>query len=231
MTNTLKSFILFILSTLSCNTVLAQHENSFAGIRMGAALPMGEMASHEYGTGGYALLGTSVGCEAAWFVTPHLGLGVDLSRNSFRFASGFFADDYLENEPSFSSVELSSGPYKINTYMAGVYYKATILPRLSSTFKLMGGAFRAQTPDQFYGVNAFMVGKLTFWKTSSSNMKFTFLTGASLEYKVYEHVTVLLQADFTYAEAAFTFLKGSTSYTDYMQMPVFRLQPGINISF
>jgi hypothetical protein len=74
-------------------------------------------------------------------------------------------------------------------------------------------------------------GKLYFWKTSSTSTKFTFLTGASIEYRVYEQVSLILQADFTYAQAAFPYTTGTTSYTDYLKMPVFRLQPGINIHF
>ena len=115
--------------------------------------------------------------------------------------------------------------------MAGAYYKINILPRFNSTFKLMGGMMQAQTPDQFYGVEAFMTGKITFWKTGSLDRNYALLTGASLEYQLYDKVTLLLQADFTYSEMAFIYLRGNSSYVDYMQMPVFRLQPGINIHF
>ena len=222
---------LLIVSFLCTGVSIAQHTNSFAGIRFGGALPMGEFASHEFGTGGYALLGKSFGGEAAWFINPKIGFGVDVSMNTFNFASGYYAEDYNEHEPSFTKIELLSSPYKLYTIMAGAYYKMNILPRFNSTFKLMGGMMQAQTPDQFYGVEAFMAGKLTFWKTGSLDRNYALLTGASLEYQLYEKVTLLLQADFTYSEMAFTYLRGNSSYVDYMQMPVFRLQPGINIHF
>lgn len=232
MTKASSSLIILIVSSLFIQTVSAQKYNSFIGIRFGAALPMGEFASHEYGYGGYALLGTSFGGEAAWFITPKLGFGVDVSMNSFNYANGYYAEDYKESDPAFSKVEMLSGPYKLRTYMGGVYYKTTISPKLHSTFKLMGGLFNARTPDQFFGVTAAMVGNLNFWKTSSKDSKFSFLTGASIEYKLYDKVSLLLQADFTYAQAAFIFKTASnTSYTDYLRMPVFRMQPGINIHF
>lgn len=231
MTKTIRSIIILILSILSFFSASAQHTNSFVGIRFGKVLPMGEMASHEFGYGGYALLGNCFGGEAAWFITPKLGFGVDVSSNSFGFASGFYADDFLASEPSYNKVDMLSGPYKLSTYMGGPYYKVAISRKFNSTFKLMGGIMKARTPDQFYGVDAFMVGKITFWKTGASDTRFTFLTGASLEYKLYENVSLLLQADFTYAQMAFKFLKGSSGYTDHLHMPVFRLQPGINIHF
>lgn len=233
MTKIFRSVIILIISSLSLNPGFAQHNNSFAGFRFGKVLPMGEMASHEFGYGGYALLGNSFGGEAAWFITPKLGVGIDFSSNSFGFASGFYADDYLASDPFLSKVEMLSGPYKLTTYMGGAYYKVTISQRLCSRFKLMGGLIKARTPDQFYGVDAFGGIKTTFWKTGAQDSRFTFLVGTSFEYKLYEKVSLLLQADFTYAQLAFTYTNsyGSESYTDHMHMPVFRLQPGINIFF
>ncbi|MEI6060877.1 MAG: hypothetical protein WCR72_09220 [Bacteroidota bacterium] len=191
------------------------------------------MASHEYGFGGYALLGKSFGAEAAWYVLPKLGFGLDVSLNSFNFASGYYAQDFFQaNSTDYISVNMLSGPYKLQTYMGGVYYKIAFNRKLYSTFKLMGGVFRARTPDQFFGIKTYIAGNLNWWKTGASDTKFTFLTGASFEYRIYEKVSILLQADFTFAQAAFTYITGNTtSYTDHLMMPVFRLQPGINFHF
>lgn len=231
MNRLVQRFIPLIISCLSLTAAHAQHSNSFAGIRFGGALPMGQFASHAYGTGGYALLGKSFGGEAAWFINPRIGFGVDVSMNSFNFASGYYAEDYQQHEPSFSSVNLLSSPYEVSTFMAGAYYKISICPRLNSTFKLMAGMVQAKSPNQLYGVDAYMVGKITFWKTSSLDRNIGMLAGASLEYKLYDKVTLLVQADFSYAEMAFKFNQGSSTYTSFMQMPVFKLQPGINIHF
>lgn len=233
MTKAFSLLFLLIVSSLCTIPVSAQKYNSFVGIRFGGALPMGEFASHEYGYGGYALLGKSFGGEAAWFITPKLGFGADVSMNSFEFASGYYAQDFYEaNSQDIMHVSLLSGPYKLRTYMAGAYYKVAFSKKFFSTFKLMGGAFIARSPDQFYGIKTFIAGNLNWWKTGATDKKFTFLTGASFEYKLYDQVAIVLQADFTYAHAGFTFITSSTSsYTDFLHMPVFRLQPGINIYF
>jgi hypothetical protein len=232
MTKTLQLFFTLIICSSGLKTVTAQDNNSFVGIRFGAALPMGEFASHEYGYGGYALLGKSFGGEAAWFFTPKLGAGVDFSMNTFGFASGFYVEDYKASEPAFTSVGMLSGQYTLTTYMGGLYYKFTISPKFHSTLKFMGGLFRAKTPNQLYYVDAFGGLKLNFWKTTAQSSKLGFLTGASFEYKLYEQVSLLLQADFTYAGADFNYTTGTASgYTNHLQMPVFRLQPGINIHF
>jgi hypothetical protein len=233
MTFKANSLIILIVSCLSFTIASAQKYNSFVGIRFGAALPMGEFASHEYGYGGYALLGKSFGGEAAWFIIPELGFGVDLSMNSFEFASGYYAEDFYQaNSKDYIHVSLLSGPYHLKTFMGGVYYKIAISPKLSSILKLMGGVFITRSPDQFYGIKTYQAGNLNWWKIGAQDTKFTFLTGASFEYKLYDQVSILLQADFTYARAAFTFITGNTtSYTDFLHMPVLRLQPGINIHF
>jgi hypothetical protein len=231
MSNTLRSFIILILSSLSLISASAQHNNLFVGLRYGAVLPMGEFASHEFGYGGYALLGKSIGAEAAYFITPKLGFGVDISSDILGMAAVYYADDYKLSEPAFSDVQMLSGPYKLSTYMGGAYYKVTLSPKLHSTIKLMGGLFKGRTPDQFFGVNSDLAGKIYFWKTASNASRFSFLTGASFEYNLFDHVSLLLKADFTYAQLAFKYSNGSSGYTDHLNMPVFRLQPGINIIF
>ena len=126
--------ITLIVSSLSFTNVQAQKFNSFAGIRLGFALPMGQFASHDFATGGYALLGKSIKGEAAWFISPKLGFGIDISSESFGFASGYYRDDYLETEPSYLKMDMLSGPYKVQTYMGGVYYKVNITKKFYSTF-------------------------------------------------------------------------------------------------
>lgn len=232
MTNVFRIFIILIVSSLSLTNGLAQKYNSFAGIRLGYALPMGQFASHEYGSGGYALLGKSIGGEAAWFFAPKIGLGVDISVNSFGFATGFYAEDMKENTPELeSAVDMLSGPYNVRTFMGGLYYRVNIVPKLFSSFKLMGGLLTARSPDQFHGAQIYVQGKNYWWKTGSLDRTFGILTGASFEYEIFEHINLLLQADFSYAEPAFVYDNGVELYTENMKMPVFKLLPGINIRF
>ena len=231
----LKRLILLIVSSLSVVFVVAQHNNSFVGVRFGEAIPLGQFASKDFVSGGgYALFGKSFGAEGAWFMNPNIGFGLDVSINSFGFDAVHYAADLKDNTPEYiSSVQLLSGNYRLVTYMGGVYYKVGILPKLNSTVKLMGGLFIASTPDQFYGCEIYIQGKTYWWKTSSLDSKFSFLTGISVEYNVFEHVALLLQADFSYADLGFKYLttSGDENYTNYVSIPVLRLQPGINISF
>ena len=232
MTKILSLLIILIACSLSFSKTFAQNFNSFAGVRFGYALPMGQLASHDFETGGYALLGKSISCEAAWFMTPKIGFGIDISNSSFGFASGYYAEDMKENRPEYeSAVQMLSGPYKISTYFGGIYYKVQLIDKFYSTFKLMGGMISARTPDQFYGVEILLQGKTYWWKTGSLDRTFGFLTGASFEYHIFEHVSLLLQADFSYAEPAFIYNTGNSFYTENIKMPILKLLPGINVCF
>lgn len=232
MATTFRLFSILIVSFLGLNPVFAQKKNSFAGVRFGPVLPMGQFASHEFGTGGYALLGKGIKGEAAWFVTPALGFGMDVSSQTLGFATGFYRDDYLESEPSYKTMDLLSGPYKVQTLMGGVYYRVSLHHRFYSTFKLMGGMYSAWTPDQFYGVvDNFFQRENFFWKTGTLDRTFGLLAGTSVEYELYDHVSLLLQADINYAHPAFIYDNGSELYTVNMHMPLFQLLPGINIKF
>jgi hypothetical protein len=231
MKSTNKTLIVLIISSLILIKAEAQKYNSFAGIRVGYSLPMGQFASHDFGTGGYALLGKSISGEAAWFINPKIGFGVDASTSTFGFASGYFRDDYLENEPSYQSMDLLSGPYKVQTYMGGVYYKLKFSSKFISTFKLMGGMYTARTPDRFFGVDSYGGVTLNFWKTGSLDRTFGLLTGASFEYNLFDHVGLLLQADFSYAEPEFHYYNGVELYAEKIKMPIFKLLPGINVRF
>lgn len=226
-----KTFVALIFSSLLSTVTLAQ-QNFFGGIRIGYTLPMGQFASHEFGTGGYALLGKTLGMEAGWFISPKVGFGIDISTNSFGFATGFYAEDMQENNPEIEgSVEMLSGPYSVKTMMGGFYYRLGITPKIFTTFKLMGGVFSAQTPDQFHGAIIYVQGKNYWWKTGSLDRTFGLHTGASFEYHVLDHVDLVLQADFSYAESSFIYYRGNETYTQDMKMPIFKLLPGINIRF
>jgi len=157
---------------------------------------------------------------------------MDILTNSFGFAAGYYAEDMKENTSEFeSSVEMLSGPYNLKTLMGGLYYRLNFSPKFYSTFKLMGGVYSARTPDQFHGAVVYIQGKNYWWKTGSLDRTFGILTGASFEYQVFDHVNLLLQADFAYGEPTFIYYRGEEMYTQNIKMPVFKLLPGINVRF
>jgi len=235
MTKRYFSTLLILLLALSALMAKAQHASYCVGTQAGLAVPLGQFSSKDYSNGGYALSGTSYGLEGAWFWNGKWGIGVDVSASSFAFSATDYVSAYKASEPAFTDVQMLSGPYIVRTYLGGAYYKVGICPEVGITFKAMAGLTRAWTPDQLFGVNSSEVGKLYFWKTRAYSAKMAVLCGANIEYKLFERVSLLLQTDFSYSEMAFVFAQGTAPNTVYntkfLQLPVFNVQPGINVNF
>ncbi len=222
--------ILAFLTFFHVNTE-AQSNNYYASMRMGYSLPLGEFASHEFGYGGYALLGKTFGLEGSYFISKNLGIGLDVSMKEFRFASGYYLLDYIASEPAFSSLDMLAGTYKVKSFLVGPYYKLELSKRMTTDFRLLGGITISNTPDQLFTAEAFSVGKTYFWKTSAQSTSATVLTGLSVNYKIFDHVLAGLNFDFSYTRAKYTFIRGSSKYYDYLHIPLFQLVPALIVTW
>jgi len=222
---------IFVLVMFWPGISMAQENRFLAGFRYGFSLPMGQFASHEYKYGAYALLGTTFTSEAVWYFYKGFGAGANFSASYYPIASGYYAEDLDIHDAFGEDYDLKSGPYTVRTYMAGACYRLPVYKRFSASFKALGGLFWAMSPDQFYGATFYLEGPMYWRKTSARSSRFTFLTGAALNYRLFENVTLLLETEFTYAESRFPFIKANQRVYQYMKMPLFKLQPGINITF
>ena len=85
-------------SVITNSNVLAQNANKFnISMNAGPALALGQLASQQYNSGGYALSGFSTLAAGIWYFRPALGVGVAISATSFPFADGAYGDE----EPAF----------------------------------------------------------------------------------------------------------------------------------
>ncbi len=221
--------LLILLLLASTRVVNAQDNQAKISLSIGYSLPMGEFASHDFGYGGYALLGKTIGLQGSYFFSKNIGIGADVSMKDFRFASGYFLLDYIAAEPAFSSLDMLSTSYKVKSFFVGPYYKLSLTNRLSANYKVLGGIVISRTPDQLFTAEAFSVGKTYFWKTSARSISPAFLSGIDLNYKIFEHVEVGVQFDFSYTRAKYTFIRGTEKYYDFLHIPLLQLVPGITI--
>jgi len=190
---------------------------------------MGEFASHDYGYGGYALLGKSIGVESYWNVNDNFGIGADISFKDFRFASGYYLLDYIAAEPAFASLDMLSTNYKLKSFLLGAYISKHITNKLTISYKLLGGCIVSRTPDQLFTAEAFSVGKTYFWKTSARSITPAVQTGLNIDFSLYEHISFYLQCDFSYTRASYTFIRSNDKYIDLLHIPLLQLSPGISI--
>jgi hypothetical protein len=226
---------ILLLFVLVCwiGSVRAQENRYLIGFRYGYSLPMGQFASHEYTYGAYALLGSTFSAEGSRYLRHGLGIGVNFSIGFYPIATGYYLEDMDSSDAFGVNFRMKSSPYEIRTYTAGVYYRLPVSGKFSASFKALGGICWAKSPDQFFVADYFGQGDFFWRKTSARSTKPSFLIGASIRYALFEHVDLLLDSEFSYAESKFAFWKdnGTRKVYEYMKMPLFKLQPGINITF
>ncbi len=233
----IKSTLLLLL-LIAFAEIKAQDKPFLVGFRYGFSLPMGQFASHEYKRdnkeyGAYALLGTTFSVESAWYSKKRIGFGVNYSVSYYPIAIGYYLIDKDSAIPEANNFRLKSSPYEVRTFMAGALYRLPISKRFNVSFKGMGGLFWAKSPDQVYQAFYFMIGDRTWSKTSAISLKGSFLVGATINFKLFDHVDLLIESEFTYAKSGFAFWNaaGTTKTIQIMKMPLFKVQPGLNITF
>jgi hypothetical protein len=229
------SIIISLLFLFLCAAPSSAQDNRYIiGLRYGYSLPMGQFASQEYKYGAYALLGSSFEAEATWYFHKSIGFGMNYSMSYYQVATGYFLEDLQNDTTNPSAVYnfLKSDPYTVSSYMAGFYYRLPVTERIGVSFKGMGGLCKVKTPYQFYS-GTYLIGNLFHITTPAESSKFSVLFGATVQYKLFDHVILLMESEFSYVESKFTFWKNgyTTKEIHTLKMPLFKVQPGINITF
>ncbi|NVO18385.1 MAG: outer membrane beta-barrel protein [Bacteroidetes bacterium] len=226
--------LLVLLLLLNILSVSAQDNKFFAGARFGYSLPMGQFASHEYKYGSYALLGQTFKAEAGWYFYKNIGISLSFTRGYFPMAAGYYLEDLQADttDPSVTTIYLKSDPYEVSHYMGSLLYRLPLTQRMSIVLKGSGGICWAKTPYQFY-TGQYLIGTLFHIVTPAQSRKLSFGMGATYQFKLFDHVDLLLETEYTYAVSKFTFWTNGGTTTDIraIKMPIFRLQPGVNITF
>ncbi len=225
--------LLFLSFLLPGSISVSAQDNPFnVGFRYGYTLPMGQFASHEYTYGAYALLGSSASAEASWYPGKRLGFGASFSLSYFPIAAYYFLQDYDSADPTVQYNFIKSETYEVRTYMGGAFYRLPISKRFEASFKAMGGLCWVRSPYQFF-TGTYLIGPMFHIITPAISSRFAFSGAATLNYKLFDHVVLLLESEFSYSEAKFTFWKNGMTQKEIqiIKMPLFKVQPGINITF
>lgn len=237
---TMKGLLMKQRSILSCFLLLAfivpglnaQENRLFVSIKSGITLPMGSFAATDYEKGGYALTGFDISTAGGWFIKPNLAITVAFSQQFYRFYKNAYLVDFVNNDAFVSHIEMKTDMYEVRTYMAGIAYCHHFNDKFSVSGKAMGGLLWAQTPDQFFGADYYIIGSLYFRRTPAQSTSPAGLAGIDFAYKLFDHVEFRGTADFSYSKASFTFVKNDgTSYTKSYSMPLVTAGAGLNIPF
>ncbi len=231
-------YLLLMLLWIGPIAVFSQQRPFWLGARYGFSLPLGQFASHEFKKdnveyGAYALLGSTFTAEGGWHFSKSLSVSGSASVSYFPIASGYYVKDKKADDPALEDLWIKSGAYEISKYLIGGAYSLPMGERFNLALNAQGGVCRAKSPDQLYAATYFFIGKLSWVKTQAISTTPAFMAGLNLRYKLFDHVELFLQSEYSYSEAVFTFWDANFIIkTDrILKMPMITVQPGLNITF
>jgi hypothetical protein len=224
----MKKLLIIILALLFAVPSFSQQRKAFVSIQSGASIPLGAFGGKELPEGGFALTGVNISMEGAWYMWKWLGAGVNASVNLHPVDAGALGKAKLASNPFYTQLIIRSDPYKSFSLNAGLFFRFPLARNLSLTSKALGGLLYAETPYQLYKAEYYLVGKNWFEITPAGDYEATFLAGAGLTYNINEFIAFLVQADYTYNKADFSFIQsGGTVRTEYKAFSYLNLTGGI----
>jgi hypothetical protein len=224
------TILLLILLIVLPNNSHGQDLRKFRiNLQSGLALPYGQLASKNFSNGGYAVYGTGSSAEAIWQFNKQLSAGVAFSMSEFPFDENTYAQDLVDDDVFMDNLYMKSDPFEVLTYTTAMYYSGAILKKIQLSGKLGGGIIWAQTPDQLFSATYFGGIKRTYKVTPSRDTKPVLTTGITCHYQLFEHVDVLLFADYYLADMGFNFRTATTTYTRWLTFSY--INAGIGIGF
>ncbi|HSZ34592.1 MAG TPA: outer membrane beta-barrel protein [Puia sp.] len=191
----------------------AQKGTSFIGVSGGISLPTGNWAKANYivsTTGyvsdpsGFAASGIAGELNGAYFFSPYFGIGGLINYATYKTKDiNTLSAGYRESF-DVDQVTTTAGSYKIENFLAGIYFNYPVAKRLSLTARALAGIAHATTPLYTVDVEDGGIDDGTFEQKSASKTAFAFDIGAGLSYPIINTIAINLRADYFYAKPDFS---------------------------
>jgi hypothetical protein len=220
--------ITFLIDSPAFGQDLNKIRISFKG---GLALPYGQLASKQFGNGGFAVYGTHSAAEARWQFNDYWSAGIAVSLCRFPFDDNTYAYDLLKSDPFTDSLYMKSDRYEVLTYAGSAYYTLPVLKKVSFTANAGGGLTWAQTPDQLVSAYFFGGRQMTYKITPSRALSPLLTTGLSFNYRIFPHVDLSMHADYYISKPGFVFNTSTDQYTRWLTFSYVNAGLGIALIF
>lgn len=208
---------------------LAQESRSFVGLRSGISIPFGGYQEKSLDKGNFAQSGFNVTMDGAWFFSKLLGVGLQssLSMNPVDVAS--LGRARMNTDPFLNDLIIRSEPYRIFTFMPGLYAQKRFGAKWSLNGKLLGGLLYGRTPYQLYKPNYYILPN--YWQdiTSAQDWKFSWQAGLGFAYAVSPCIGIGFDTDVLYDKLSFDFQTSSGIRRDEKTVAMINLTLGVRI--
>ncbi len=220
--------LILLLTMFLASAGFSQTKPSFIALNFGPSYPVGEYAgTSDLQNDGYAKTGYNLSFEGAYFISRSLGFGADVGLNTHNMDESALSK-IKSTYPGVVIANYTADPYKVMTFMAGIYGNIGVTRNLSLTVKLLAGGFSARMPEQ--SLTWVDINNLSHDEsiTSSSDLKLSVLGGAGVKYGFTDRFGLSLQVEYTAARPEFEYGADNKKLMVEQQFSIVNLLLGVN---
>lgn len=175
---------------------LGQEKTSFFSINGGAAIPAGNFKAKNLNNGSFALPGTYMGAEGAWYFKEHFGIGGEFGLEYNNIDASALASAKVNADPFLTALTIRAEAFQVFQGAVGFYTKWRLMHHLSFTAKILGGMIWGRTPYELDKPTYFGAGPDYYEITSSKDHRYFAEPGVGLQYRFNPSVGLSLNAEY-----------------------------------
>ena len=175
---------------------LGQQKPSFFSIKGGVALPVGNFKAKNLNKGSFALPGTYMGAEGAWYFREHFGVGGEIGLEYNSIDASAEATAKVNADPFLTALTIRAESFQIFHGAVGLYTHWKLMRQLSFTAKILGGMIWSRTPYELDKPTYFGAGPDYYEITSSKDHRYFAEPGIGFQYRFNRSVGLSLSAEY-----------------------------------
>lgn len=199
------------------NIQLDQGRKGFATFNIGIGAPTGNFSNNSFNnySAGYAKTGAMIDLTFGYKIRPNLGITAMVRNQTNAIDIDQYAkdwEDFYESGSSSgnSSVFVEAQPYRLNSFMIGLYGTFKITNKLSLEPRILFGYAVAVLPEMTEDIYSSGRHLITYYRESANSLTITSIIGAGVNYQLAEEVNLMFNIDYHTAVAEWKDVK--TSY-------------------
>ncbi len=199
------------------NAQIDQVHKGFASFNIGIGAPIGNFASNSFNnySAGYAKTGAMIDLTFGYKILPNLGITAMVRNQTNDIDIDEYAEDWEDFYESGSSggdasVFVEAQPYRLNSFMIGIYGTFKITNKLSFEPRILSGYAIAVLPYMTEDIYNSGTHLITYYRESANSWTISSIIGVGVNYQLAEEVNLMFNVDYHAAVAEWKDVK--TSY-------------------
>lgn len=215
----MRFFLPFVLACLMYCTCQAQNDRGYAGLSVGAALPLGDFGDRKgfNQNSGLATMGSAVELSAGILLGQHIGIATLIRRQSHGIDDNVIKSRFSGR----NSLSVESENYRLTSFMGGLYTSFPISEQWSLDFRFLFGFAISRFPNvDISGPSDANGWPFTVRLASKSADALALDAGAGLRYHISDQLCLLLSIDYWNTSPSINISQSGTSGNQGMRLEI-----------